>query len=131
MHLGRAQHNTARLTPQKNVGGGRQLGHERELLVDHVDAALSRRQRMTQPQRRSSQAHVARVGHDAASEYLHERRLAGAVLTDERMDFAGAHVEVHGVERANARIRFRQPGGREQRLVSQRAARSRARDTVC
>ena len=42
------------------------------------------------------------VGGLHAGEDLHQRRLAGAVLAHERVDLAGAEVEVDAVERGDA-----------------------------
>ena len=43
--------------------------------------------------------HPAFVGPDGAAEDAHQRRFAGAVLADQRMDFAGQHLEIDAIER--------------------------------
>ena len=43
--------------------------------------------------------HPAFVGPDGAAEDAHQGRFAGAVLADQRMDFAGQHLEIDAVER--------------------------------
>src|SRR6185295_4517704 len=52
---------------------------------------------------------------DRAAEDLDQRRLARAVLADERVDFAAADLEVDVVERPRRAVRLRQPLRREQR----------------
>ena len=77
-------------------------GKERRLLVDRRDAQRAARMgSMCGTARRRPSA--CRVGPLGAGDDLDERRLAGAVLADERVDFAGAEVERHAFERAHAR----------------------------
>ena len=93
-----------RLAPEEDVLGGRERRDELELLRDHGDPALDRFARRRQALDRAVQPDFALVGvgGDFAREDVDQRRLARAVLADERMDLAGDDVEVHAVERADA-----------------------------
>ena len=51
---------------------------------------------------RAIDPHVAGVGLDHAGENVHQRRLAGAVLAEQRMDLALAQVEIDAAQRLNA-----------------------------
>ena len=55
------------------------------------------------------------IGGDLAGQDVDQRRLARAVLADERMDLAGDDVEVHAVERADAGEGHRDAAGLEER----------------
>ena len=46
---------------------------------------------------------LAGVGLLDAADDLHQRRLAGAVLAEQRDDLSGVHVEAHAAQRVNAR----------------------------
>jgi hypothetical protein len=74
----------------------------------------------------SIEEHLAGLGHDAAAEHLDERRLARAVLADERMDLARVELEIDGRERTHAGERFREGGDAEKRRGGRRAHRERA-----
>ena len=74
---------------EKDVFGSRELRNEVQLLVDHADA---QRERIT----RRVHLHRTAVNDDGpgilaigAAENLHQRRLPGAVFTEQHMDFAG------------------------------------------
>src|SRR5579872_432743 len=56
---------------------------------------------------------VAGVCFDRAGQNFYQRRLTGAVLTDERMHFSRHYVEAHAVERLHAGIGFADPAHRE------------------
>ena len=59
----------------------------------------------------TTEAHIAAVvGLDVSAEQLDQRRLARAVLADERVDLAGHHLQVCVSEGALARVRLRQHG---------------------
>jgi hypothetical protein len=74
-------------------------GHQVELLMDHGDAALERLTRITERQRASCEMDLARIRRDDAGDDFHERRLAGAVLADERVHRAPAHPQGYIIER--------------------------------
>ena len=62
------------------------------MLVNQADAAVA--------------LDASGIGVDAAEGDLRERRLPRAVLTDERVNLAGAQIEVDAVNRDDARIRL-------------------------
>ena len=51
---------------------------------------------------RAVDQHLARVGLLDAADDLHQRRLAGAVLAEQRHDFSGADLEVDAAQRVHA-----------------------------
>ena len=65
----------------------------------------------------AAQADLAGVGAMDAGEDLDQRRLAGAVLAEQRMHLAGADVEVDSVERQRAGEALGQAGDLEQARV--------------
>ena len=70
---------------------------EGQLLVDHGDAPLAR------PGAGRSvglavEGHGAGVGADGAAENFHQGGLAGAVLTDEGVDFTWPQFQVHAAQ---------------------------------
>ena len=93
-----------RLVAQDDVLGHGQHRHEHEVLMDHADAVVDGVARSTHGHRLSVQQDLALVGTGEAVEDVHEGGLAGAVLAQERMDLAGAHVQVDVVVRDDARI---------------------------
>ena len=81
------------------------------MLVHHADAGIERRlrrarRRAARARRRApATAIVPCVGDVVAEEDVHQRRLAGAVLAEQRQDLAAPQLEVDGVvgdERAEA-----------------------------
>ena len=66
-----------------------------------------------------------------AAENLDQRRLAGAVLPDQRMDLAGVQLERDIVQRVDARERLAHPReGEHRRRGASRIGRERHRDDV-
>ncbi len=72
---------------------------EHEVLVDHADPARDRVARRTDARVLALQRDRAGVGAVQAVEDVHERRLSGAVLTEERMDLVLVDDEVDAVQR--------------------------------
>ena len=91
-----------RLAAEEHVAGDVQRVDELELLVDDRDAEPRGIDRPVHDNRRAVDANLARVGAMDAGQDLHQRRLAGAVLADERHDLPGRQLEVHAVERDDA-----------------------------
>ena len=87
---------------QKNVLGGRQVRNEVELLVDDADAAIARIARAGNLHGQAVETNLAGVLAIGAAQNLHQRRLAGAVLSEQHVHVAGFDGEVHGVERDHA-----------------------------
>jgi hypothetical protein len=89
---------------EEQVLGDRHLREQRQLLVDDGDAGALRVARRAQRRRRAiddDRALVAAVRMHAREQF-DQRRLAGAVFTAERVDFAGAQREADTVERGHA-----------------------------
>ncbi len=92
-----------RLQPEQDVGLDAEVGREGQFLVDHGDAEPPRLQRPGRRIRHAAQSHPAAIGPLGAAEDFHERRFAGAVFADQRMDLAGAQCQIdaaQGVRRA-------------------------------
>ena len=89
--------------PMKTFSAIVMFGREGELLVDRDDAAplgVVRRgegDRLAERTRSSPAIGALRAGQD-----LEQRRLAGAVLAEQRVDLAGPHFEIDIVERQHA-----------------------------
>ena len=96
-----------RLAAEEDVLRHRSLGQQRELLVDHRDADPERLHRVGEGPRLAAEAHLAGVGPKDPGEDLDQRRLAGAVLADERMRLAGAAIEADVAQRVHAAERLR------------------------
>ena len=62
----------------------------------------------------SREAHAAGIGLDHAGDDLDQRRLAGAVLAEHRMDLAALAGEVDALERAHAAIALGDAGQGEE-----------------
>ena len=73
--------------------GDAQVREAEHLLVDHPDAAFERLARCGERQPRALPGELAGVGTDDPGQDLQQRRLAGAVLADERMRLALARTE--------------------------------------
>src|SRR5580704_6956163 len=92
-----------RQTPEIQVFGHGQVGDERELLVDEQDALLLGVERTGEGERLTLEDDLAGVRLQAAGQYLHERRLARAILTAEGVDLARTQVEADIFQRLHAR----------------------------
>jgi hypothetical protein len=78
--------------------------HQHEVLVDHADAASYGVGGAGNPDRLPVQQDLPGVGPGQTVQDVHERRLAGAVLTQERVNLAPADVEIDMVVGDDARI---------------------------
>ena len=79
-----------RRVAEEDVLGDGQLGEEQQLLVDRGDAAVARLARGDRLELGVADADRAAVGRVDAGDDLDQRRLAGAVLAEQRMHLAGA-----------------------------------------
>jgi hypothetical protein len=77
-----------RLTPHEDVLGDREVREERGLLVDHRDASGLRLRRRTEVDGLAAETHLAGVPAVDTRDDLDQRRLAGPVLADQRVDRA-------------------------------------------
>ena len=75
-----------------------EVGHEREFLGDHGDPAPLRDPGVPSFDGGAVDEDLALIGGVDAGDHLAECRFARAVLTDERVDLSGAHVERDRVE---------------------------------
>ena len=85
--------------PEQDVLEHRQRRHEAELLFDHGDAGCLRLSGAQQCDRRSFDQDFSLIGRDDAGERLHERALAGAVMSNKSVNLASPQRERHVVER--------------------------------
>ncbi len=93
--------------PRIDVLGDRQVRHYRQLLMHHADAGVERIAGGAESHLLPVDAHAAAEIRVHAGDDLHQRLLAGAVLADEAMDFAGAEREVDLAKRFDTAEGFR------------------------
>ncbi len=93
----------ARLAADEDVLRHRQVGHQVQLLVDDADAQLLRRFRARDDDLVALETNGPGVGLVDPAEHLHEGRLAGSVLADQRVDLARVQLERRLVERVDTR----------------------------
>ena len=106
---GRDESEAGRLSVDEQVGEQRAIGEDAEFLVDDPDAVVARRPRRRQLDRLTVDRDRAGVRADRPGEGLHQRRLAGPVLTDDRMDRSRGDVEVHRLDGDDAPVGLAQP----------------------
>ena len=82
-----------RLVTEQDVLGDGEDRDEHEVLVHHADAAADRVVRAVDLDRLAVEEDLALVRHRHPVEDVHEGRLAGPVLAEQRVDLAGADVE--------------------------------------
>ena len=92
----------ARLAADEDVLGGRHVVHQEQFLMNDADAQFLRGARSRNRDGLALDDDLASVGLDDAGEHLHQRRLAGAVLSHQGVDFAGAQVEARAAKRLHA-----------------------------
>ena len=92
-----------RLDAEDDVLRHRHHRDEHEVLVHHPDPEVDRLVRGADPLRLPAHADLALVGVVEPVEDVHQRRLAGAVLAEERVHLAGPELEVDRVVGDDAR----------------------------
>ena len=92
----------ARLAAQVDVLGHREMGRQLQLLVDHADAEVAAGARVGHLDLLALDLDGAGVLLVDAGEDLHQRRLAGTVLADQRVDLSGAQLEPGVLQRLHA-----------------------------
>jgi hypothetical protein len=108
----------SRLVPaERDVLGDREAVDETEMLVHHPDATVDRGTGGANRRLVAEDLDRARVGPHEPCEDVHERRLPGAVLAEERVDLARPELEVDAVVRADPRKVLDDPAKRDQRLL--------------
>ena len=91
----------ARLAPQEDVLGNRQVRGQQRLLMHHRNADGGGLGRLPQVHFPALPEHLAAVALDHAGDYLHQRRLARPVLAEQQMHLAGIHREVAVAKRGD------------------------------
>ena len=98
------------LQRERDVVGDRQRLEQREVLEDHADAEPARARRIGDDDGLAFPRDRPGVGLDRAVDDLHQRRLAGAVLAQHRVDLAGQNREVDAGVGDDARVDLRDAG---------------------
>ena len=73
---------------EKDIVGDRERRHQLEMLMHHAEAGLDGAGRVGDHRRLAVQPDLAFVGLQQAEQDVHQRRLAGAILADDGVDFA-------------------------------------------
>ena len=81
------------LAPEDDVLRDGERGNEHEMLVHHPDARVDRLRGAPAGDIAAEHFDRARIGRIDAREDAHQRRLAGAILADQRVDLALHHLE--------------------------------------
>ncbi len=81
------------LPPHEDVAGHREVGRQQDFLVDQHDPASLGVDRPGETDRFARDRDGAAGRREMAGQQLHQSRLAGAVLSDDGMHFAGHQVE--------------------------------------
>ena len=92
----------ARFAPNEHVLGDRHVGGEGELLVDRDDAGALGVVGRRKNDRLAEQLDFARIRALGAGQNLEQRRLASAILAQERMDLRRSHFEMDVLQRKHA-----------------------------
>src|ERR1700733_4463565 len=106
----------ARLAAEEHVVGDRQSGRESQRLIHRLDAPFARRDRRGEVNDFSTEPNLARIGNNRAAQGLDQRRLAGAIVPDNRQDLAREKVEVGTVERGDAPVTLHKAASHESRF---------------
>jgi len=96
----KARHCSPRLASEQDVLRDREFRQQAQLLVYERDAAPARLSRGRQADRLPLDRDLAAVVRKKSGEDAHQRRLAGAVLPDQAVRFAGDEIEVDAVDSA-------------------------------
>jgi hypothetical protein len=106
--------NPVDLAAEVQVRRGVEVGSEREILIDGLDAVPARVERRGHADRRSVDENLAAVWPYRSGHGLDQRALPCPVVTDQRGDLTGQDAEVGAVERLNVAISLRQAARLEQ-----------------
>ena len=105
----------ARLEPDRDVLGDRQVRKERRLLVNRGDSQLARTHRIKVADRPALDLDSSLVGQVGAGDHLDQRRFARAVFADQGVNFAGPQVERDPLQGLHAGKRLADSGQLQQR----------------
>ena len=87
---------------EEQIGRDVEARHQVELLIDGGDAGRLRFARISEGDHSPSISISPSSGAMHARKNVHQRRLAGAVLAEQRMDFAGVEREIDAAQRLRA-----------------------------
>ncbi len=104
--LGQAHEKAGLVQPQQDVLGHALRGDQHKVLVHHADARLDGIARGAQIDGLTVDPNRALFGPVEAGQHVHQRALAGAILAQQGVDLAGAHVEIDVVVGHDARESF-------------------------
>ena len=117
--LGIDQAEAPRRRRDRDIVRDREVGHQRQFLEDADDAGRVGGGWRGEADIDSGKAHAAGIGLDHAGDDLDQRRLAGAVLAQHRVDLAALAGEIDALEGAHAAIALGDAGQCEEgRLAS-------------
>ena len=123
--LGRAlvqQQIVAWLDPEHDVLGDGHHRDQHEVLVDHPDPGSDRVSCRRELDPLAVQEELSGIGPVQAVEDVHQGRLAGAVLTEQRVHLTAAHIQIDVVVGHGARELLPDPAHLENEIVGHRGA---------
>ena len=109
---------SARLEPDRDVLGDRQVRKERRLLVNRGDSQVACAHRIEVADRPALDLDRSLVGQMGAGDHLDQRRFARAVFADQGVDFSGPEVERDPLQGVHAGKRLADSGQLQQRRHS-------------
>ncbi len=118
MRLARSPWASSGADAERDILGDRQRLEQREMLEHHADAVRARFRRLLRPVGLAVEVHGAAVGLQHAVDHLHQRRLAGAVLAEQRVDLAMADGEGDVVVGLDARKALREAFEKQKRMIA-------------
>ena len=92
--------------------------HEAVLLEHHGDAEVTRLERRLRRDGNAIDRHRSRRQRHDAGHDLRQRRLAGAILADQRVDLSASQVEIDAVDGRNAGVELGRLGQRKNDVVA-------------
>jgi hypothetical protein len=93
-----------RLVRQQHILQHRQVRHQGEFLEGGLQAVAMSVARLAHDDRPAMDADTPPIGLDRPAEQLDHRRLAGAILAEERMHRPAAHAEARAIERTRGAV---------------------------
>ncbi len=100
---------------ERDVFGDRQIFEQREMLKHHADAERARLARAGELDLLSHPADFAGGRLNQAVHHLDQRRFAGAVFAEQRVDLARKQIEVDGIVGREGAVAFGDANGLQQR----------------
>ena len=113
----------AAVEAERDVFRNGQIVEQREMLKHHADAKRARFRRPGQHDLVSHPAQLAGARLDEAVHHFDQRRFAGAVFAEQRMNLARIKIDIDGVVGEEGAVTFGDTDGLQQRTIRNRAAR--------